>query len=443
MSGSGTFRKYLSAVLALLLFISAQAVPASYAKSAPSVDPETKRVNSYVGTPKVGLWLDKFDDAGNCIGDVYAVFNAGASFNQFGFPRIWAGKSSDLTDAEYTTSIYAFDETPEKSIQGEPLFSETLHQDSDNGYGAIFPMEKTLPAGKYVLYVKQITKKTSDAKPYIVLPTGTASKTDDCITFGGTAASGPLCFFVDFIKDANVIDYFLPLSGTSGTTIVTDDPVTVFSPPTTDAQRLDDGDTFAILTDQIPDGKILFSITFSSMPTWSNNGPGSSVSYEVYKWNTSYVYTTSREPVFTGEVLDHKDNAPLELNFGYSLAGGTRYLIVMRKSGNMAIGFWVGAGEIAVPKWRVYKNGRSIDNEPLPGFSYTTATIEEYDFPDETPTSEPANTPDTSSPSQSTSDEETAKPANKGCSGTVAWPVLVITALPFLFLTKTKKKPPM
>ena len=446
MSESGSFRKHflpvvLPPILALLLFTLALTVIPSAAKAAPSVDPETKRHYSYTGNAKVGLWLNSFDENGACTGDAYAVFNAGAPFNQFGFPNIWAGRSENGADADYIAEIYAFDESPEKSIGGSPLFSETMHQDGDNTHGAIFPMQKILPAGKYVLYVRQLTAKTTDADPYIVLPTGTAAKTTDFMTFGGTSG-GVLCFFIDFIKDADVIDYFFPLEGASGINLTVDEPVTVFRPESNSgADRLEEGETYAVLTSQIPDDRILYSITFFSMPTWSNNGPGSNLSYEVYRWNTSYVYSTSYDPVLTGEVVDHRDNQPLDLSFGYSLEGGSRYLIVLKTSGPKSIGFWIGPGEIQASKWRVYKNGMSADGEDLPGFSYTTAALEYVEIdPSSGETASPA-VPNTPSPSPYT--DPTTAPANSssgGCGSFTLSPIYLILPAAIVFIPKPKEK---
>lgn len=402
---------------------------ASNASSAPSVDPETVRFYSYTGDYKVGNWLNTFDDKGRCIGNTYVIFNAGASFNQFGFPIVWAGKKENGADGSFTVSLHEYKESPEESVKSTPVFTETLYQNGDNGYGAIYPIGKAVPAGKYILVCSQITAKTGDASPYIVIPTGTASRGSGYLQFGGTA-EGVICFFIDFIRDDSVADYILPLASDGSSYIENDEPVTVLESAGKEARRLGDEETLAVLTKSIPAGKVLSRFEFLSMPTWGNNGPGSDLSYQVYKWNKDYATSVSGQPITSGVIKDHKDNAPLELGFGLALTGGDRYLIVVRTAGTMPIGYWKSNGSMKETKWKVYINGEEISKADMPGFSYTTGTIATLEAAAETPNeasatpaeTAPAATPDRvpESTAQNTKDQETEKPKPHSGCGSVA-----------------------
>ncbi len=435
--------KYILPVTAVLLVVFICCAPfVSYAKSAPPVDPETVRRYTYSGSPKVGLWLNSFDEEGNCIGNTYAIFKAGASFNQFGFPVVWAGREENGADAEYRVAIYAYDESPEKSFESEPLFNETIHQNGDNGYGGIFPMPEPIPAGTYILSTSQTTPRTGDPKPYIVIPTGTPALGSAYVEYGGTPG-GMMCFFVDFIKEEGVTDYFLPIKAGHSFTINTDDPVMVLESTTTEARRLSEGETLAVLTDTIPREKVLTNLTFSSFPTWGNNGPGSNLYYEVFEWKKDYKNTVAGEPLITGEVVNHMDNAPVDLAFGaFALPGGTRYLIVTRSSGTAAIGFWKCTGEIRVdkPGWQIYMNGKVTETE-RPEYSYTTATATYLEIPEETPS------PTTESASSATNpprQDQTPAPsnANTGCGSALSSPLIAVmfVGLSLCLIPRTKGK---
>lgn len=426
----------------VIIFVIAQGLLISFASSAPSVDPETTRMYSYAGSDRVGLWLNLFDEEGKCRGNTYAIFNAGSSFNQFGFPTIWAGREENGQAAELKVEIFSFDETPERSFKAEPLFSETIYQNGDNSYGAIFPMGKTLPSGKYILSCSQITDSIDGSNPYIVIPTGTPSRTTDFISYGGTP-DGIICFFIDFIKDETVKDYFLPVGSSSGLNLIADEPVTVFQNTSSlEARRLNPGDTFAVLTAEIPEEKILYTLTFVSMPTWSNNGPGSNLAFDVYKWDTNYTKTVSSDPVYSGEVLDHRDNTPLELYFGYSLTGGVKYLIVTRASGSAPIGFWISEGEMYDSKWRAYYDGKGATGEPLPGFYYTTAKIEYVEIPtgEHNDDNTPSPQKEKPTPKDQANNNEADGPAQKttGCGSTVISALACF--LPFAVIVFMKKK---
>lgn len=443
-----------SSVLLVLFAALSQPVTPALAKQAPSVDPETVRSYSYIGNPTVGLWLNQFDENGKCVGNTYAVFSAAAPFNQFGFPAIWAGRAENNSAAEFTASIYAFNESPEKSFESEPLFSETIYQNGDNVNGAIYPMGKILPAGQYVLSCTQNTGKTSDGSPYVVIPTGTSSKSEHYIEYGGVPG-GHMCFFVDFLRDDTLIDYFLPMRGGSAAIISADESAGVYSFDRQEgAQKLNPGDTFAVLTKTIPEDKYLYTFTFTSMPTWSNNGPGSNLAYEVYKWDKSYEKTISSNPVAAGEVRDHLDNQLLVMSFGTSLPGGERYLIVVRSSGTMSIGFWVGFGTLHESNWEMFWNGTASNDGPLPSCSYVTAKIEyvEVETPPAGSTEAPGPTPPagtgaTPGPDAATpmpgSEPSTESKKSSGCGGNICSPLcltVVIAVFTVLFFKKSHVK---
>ena len=432
--------------LALIILLS-QALTLSFAEPAPPVDPETTRFYSYAGEPGIGLWLNRYDNNDKCIGNVYVVFNAGSSFNQFGIPVLWAGSKDNGTDASLKVGIFEYNGSAEESIKTTPLFTETVRQNGNNSFGAIFPMGMVLPAGKYVLMCSQISYRRDNAEPYLVIPTGTPFRSSDFLEFGGTAA-GVMCFFIDFIKDENVQNYILPLTLDKAAIVEPDPPVVLFNSAGSNARKLNDGETLAILTNMIPKNKVLSNLTFHSMPTWGNNDQGSNLAYDVYLWHKNYETTVASDPLVSGEVKNHMDNASLDLYFGDSLPGGVRYLIVTRSSGPKSIGTWSSDGELHEANWRVFLNGKETkDGNQIPALSYTTGKVTYVETPS---TPEPSSTPsDTPKPTAGESEtpqntpitvtvpETNEKPT--GCGSTITLS-LGITAVLLLAVPVLRKK---
>ena len=419
----------------------------------PTVDPPTVRVITYFGDCKVGHWLNVFDESYNCTGYVSVVFSAAAPFHQFGFPVIWSGTDERLSSAEGRFAVYEFKDDEETTMKGTPVFAEDVWFRHDNGYGLIVPMEKFLPAGKYMLVVSQLTPRTADTNPYIVMPKTNSLYTNNYLQFGGISDS-PFAFYVDFLKTDGIEEYFLPIGAAEQKVFHTDDAITITGEHDGAAHSINDED-YAMLSPVIPDGKVLHDLTLISAPTWSNNGPGSNMSFMVYRWNSNYENTLKTDPVYGGTVKNHLDCADLTLDFEDRLPGGAQYLIVMRGTGPMSIGFW-NAKFIKSNGWTSYINGERVSPVTIALSRYTTATVEiipaTTDAPAETATSEawPDATPSGGSQAGNQTGNpsaETPTPASsgtgKGC-GTTLLPAaachLLIVAGTLFAAAKRKRK---
>ena len=415
----------------------------------PTVDPAEERVITYFGDCKIGHWLSVFDDSGNCTGYVSVVFSAAAPFHQFGLPVVWSGTDENRSSAECRFAIYEFKDDEETTMKGTPVFCEDIWFRHDSGYGIIMPMEKFLPAGKYMLVISQLTPRTEDTGPYIVIPLVSSLYSSNYLKFGGISDK-PFAFYVDFLKTEGITEYFRPINNADVTEFHNDEPVKVTGDNEGGAHCINDED-FALLSPVIPDGKVLHTLTLLSAPTWSNNGTGSNMSFTVYKWNSNYETTLKGDPVYGGTVKDHKDCADLELDFADRLEGGSQYLIVLRGIGPKQIGFWNAKYKHSAG-WNSYLNGERVSSELMPSCSYTTATVEiipaaTEDVPGEegTPSGgDPAATPSGSQsvdPSSSTGPSGTSSPSGgKGCGGSLITSSAVLLPLFFAGLLTIKKR---
>ncbi|MBP1587156.1 MAG: hypothetical protein ILO53_01980 [Clostridia bacterium] len=387
--------------------------------SPPTVDPKTTRQHLYVGEPKIGTWLSIFEDDGSCKGNVYVVFNAARPFHQIGIPVLWAGTPEHNTDVMLEFRLFAFSEDDETTLRGEPLFADEQHISHDNGYGIIIPMQEFFPAGQYIFSVSQTSGVRGEARPYAVIPNATSAYPDHYLRFGGTG-DAPVCIYIDFLEDASADgNYLLPLKGSKGGLIVSDEPIPIIEHGGHDPHAISDDEEFAMLSPLIPEDKILQKFIFLSAPTWSNVGPGSNLGYTVYEWTGNYKSSLEGPVLASGTVVNHKDNDQLTLNLGISLTGGKQYLIVTKSVGTFAIGFWQGTDRLdSDAPWAFYENGRK--SKLLPSCAYVLASIvDPVDDPSGSGTGEGTPLPPASG---GPSDAATQPPANTsgGCGSSLS-----------------------
>ena len=393
----------------------------------PSVDPKTTRQRLYTGDPEIGIWLNLFDSEGICTGTAYAVFNAKKPFHQIGFPVIWSGTPENGTDVMVEFRLYAFSESDAHTLGGEPLFVDTQHVAHDNGYGFVIPLREFYPAGQYIFSVSQLTGSHDNVKPYVVLPEGDPAYPTNYIRFEGTGGK-TMCLYVDFLDDGG--DEFLaPIEGVKGELIVTGEPITIIdSPASLDPHRIMGDEQFAILSPVIPEGKVLRKFIFISAPTWSNDGPGSDLSYRAYEWMGSYQSSVRGEALVSGTVRDHRDNEKLTLDLGLSLAGGKQYLIVTSAAGTAAIGFWQGDVRLDGDNpWTFFQNGKT--SKLTPGCAYVLADIlPAEECPESTGGAAPADA--SPYPADTGALPSPEAPAARGCGSTVPPEAFPAAALP-------------
>lgn len=341
--------------------------------SPPTVDPKTSRQFLFSGDARIGIWLNSFDDEGNCTGNVYAVFNASKPFHQFGFPTVWSGTPSNGTDVTVEFSLYSFIENEGATLLGEPLFTDTQHISRDNGYGIVIPLLRFFPAGQYVFSVRQLTGRFGDAAPYLVLPEADPVYPSNYVRFGGCGDKTP-ALYIDFLDDGGS-ECLSPLIGYAGEPIAIIENDSLSSP-----HLISGGDEFAMLSPVIPENTILRRFIFSSAPTWGNNGPGSELSFSVYEWKEDYASSVSGEVLYSGIVTDHKDNEKLTLDLGTALRGGKRYLIVTRSEGTEKIGFWQGDVRLdGDAPWIFFENG--VESDLTPTCAYVPADCSPLEYP--------------------------------------------------------------
>ena len=208
------------------------------------------------------------------------------------------------------------------------------------------------------------------------------------------------------------------------------------------ARNFNSLDDYAILTAEIPEGKVLHQFILKNAPTWNNNGPGSDIDWEVYRWDNDYDTTFKGRAIAHGSEIDHKDNQDLVIDFGAKLKGGSRYLIVITASNDGAIGYW-GGDTVSVEGWEFFEN-EGDDAQSYPACTYKTATYEgpeetEEPTPEETPTPEVTEAPTptqapteapTNTPEPAPTEEPTPEPKKSGCGNVIggAFAIIAVAA---------------
>lgn len=414
------------------------------------------KASSYLEGAEVtpGVWLNQFDADWICIGTISAIFNAAAPFTAIVFPNYYAGKSENDQEADSRFELFAFTGEQEESLKADPVFKWETTVDGDQ-IGFKIDLGKTFPAGQYIFRVSEISENPDQVSPgpYAVVPAAEAAYGTDVIAYFSPITTQDFAFDVIYDGSVPASEFFKPLEFSTPKSFKDDKAVQVVARSGNNPHEIMNVD-FAILTPEIPEGKVLRYFTFKNAPTWSNTNHDSDLDFDVYVWDTDYSTTYGSRPIKSGSVLDHADNQDLTLDFGARLTAGNRYLIVVYRSGEGKIGFW-GGDTILKEGWVFFEDEEETDMY-LPACEYKLSV---YTGPAETPepTEEPTPTPDVTEapeiteapevteapPAEETEAptlEPTAEPEKKtGCGGFVAGGFVSVCVLAAaLFISKKK-----
>ena len=390
-------KKLLSALIALVMAVTLFGTVSFAAGDEPAeTDPTTFTGYTYEEGARIdpAVWLNAFDADDNCIGNDYVVFNVASSVKKIVIPVFYAGTKAKDQDADVRFEVYAWDTDVQKTLAGTALFTEDKNLDGD--HPVELTMTEPLPSGQYLFNVTQLSGRgewTDGVAHYSVLPLCDLKYSESYLSFGDR---GKFAFYIEFEKKDGLDEYFLKLQG--------DGPeLEILTEKTLIARN---GDTpheiseFAILTPVIPDGQVLFSVTLTNSPTWSNTNGDSDVEIAVYKWRDDYDESVSGNPVFETELLDHADNSNLIVKFGSALRYGHRYLIVFTRSNSGRIGFWEGVPD-RPEGWEFYDQGEEVEYNPSMKVTYANCGDlgpEPTEAPTQAPTEKPPEVPPTDAP---------------------------------------------
>ena len=333
--------------------------------------------------------------------------------------------------------IFKWDTDAAKTVSGTPVVSKDIYFDGDVKNLHI-PFDTPAPAGQYLFRVTQLTGiGDEDQRPYSVLPISDLKFSASKLEFD---ARGPFVFYVDCEKKEGLTDYFLNLEGKESEIEILPEK-TVIPRNNIGVHPIFD---YGIVTPEVPAGQVLYSFALIESPTWMNTNGDSDVIYEVYKWTGDYEESYKARPIASGEILNHADNSNLTLTFGTALRYGHRYLIVITRSNEGAIGYYEGV--MPVPDgWEFYEYGEQV-------FDYCAAIKVAYanvgdlgpeatdeppaeqptEAPVENPTEPPAENP--TQPGQDPVAEPTDPPVatqapkdKKGCGGVVGGSLALVS----------------
>lgn len=197
----------------------------------------------------------------------------------------------------------------------------------------------------------------------------------------------------------------------------------------------------------VPEGQALKSFTWVGAPTWSNPDPEeSSVTVEVYAWDTDYDTTVIGQLVETFDIDSHADNSDLVLNFSKRPAGNT-YLILVTSTGSQPIGFWDGAMADGMEAYdfQGFSDGFEVDYIPQSVFVLTDASEMPTPEPTEVPTEAPAATPTTEPTAKAPATEPPAEPTDApaesgGCGSVIGGGIAILAVVSAAALVLRKKE---
>ncbi|MCR5056484.1 MAG: hypothetical protein K6B54_06190 [Clostridia bacterium] len=418
---------------------------------------------NYSGDHQPGIWLNRFNEEGVCNAYAYTIFNAAAPFTAIVLPTLYAGRSENNQNSSVRFELFNFTGEKDASLAAEPIFTnEDALEGDTNNYTIDFG--KSIPAGQYIFKISQITDnpERESPGPYAVLPAAEDLYSTEIIEYGSLNGSVSFAFSVVYDGSVESSAFFKAIQWKSAQ-VFKDDKAVQLVQRTGDAHQLQMAD-YAILTEEIPEGKVLRYFTFKAAPTWNNTNHDSDLDWDVYVWDTDYETTYSGIPIKSGSVVDHTDNQDLILDFGARLTAGRRYLIVVYKANDGNIGFWVGANikKGYEEKWAFFEDEEETDVYPACEFKLST-----YSGPEETPepVPTPTATPDvteappvTEEPEQPTekvedptekaeeptptpknSSEESTSKKKSGCGGFVAGGIVSVCALAAAVVIAKKK----
>ena len=443
-------KKIISMLLIVTLVLSLGLIP-TFADEAVA--------SNYTGDYTPGTWLNQFDGDGNCFGYSYTIFNAAAPFTAIVLPELYAGKSAEDRDADVLFELFSFTGEKAATLAADPIFKLEQHFDGDTK-DTVIDFGKTMAKGQYLFKVSQTSANDDNNRttgPYAVLPKPTEDYlyASDKVEFYSPIDTAGFCYKV--VYDGSVADdaFFAEIVWSTPVSFKDDKTVSlVIRPMDSPAQRIQNMD-YAILTPEIPEGKVLRYFTFKNAPTWQNTNGDSDLDYEVYVWNNDYETSYSTKPIKSGNVLNHADNQDLTLDFGARLTGGRRYLIVVYASNDGPVGFWTG-NTIRKEGWEFFMDGEETTVYAASEYRYSTYTgPAETDEPTEPPTDTPAPTepptevvtPEvteapqvTEAPKVTNAPEATPEAKSNGCGGFAAGGAVVLCALAAAAFISLKKK---
>ena len=450
-------KKIIALILSLAVMLAMAAVVSFAEEGEGELDgPDETTFRVYTYDPTVAwapsIWFNTFDPDGECTGTDFAIFNSAAPVKAVGFPELYAGISANGADCTVRFEIFKWDTDAAKTVSGTPVVSKDIYFDGDVKNLHI-PFDAPAPAGQYLFRVTQLTGiGDEDQRPYSVLPISDLKFSASKLEFD---ARGPFVFYVDCEKKEGLTDYFLNLEGKESEIEILPEK-TVIPRNNIGVHPIFD---YGIVTPEVPAGQVLYSFALIESPTWMNTNGDSDVIYEVYKWTGDYEESYRARPIASGEILNHADNSNLTLTFGTALRYGHRYLIVITRSNEGAIGYYEGV--MPVPDgWEFYEYGEQVfdycaaikvayanvgdlgpeaTDEP-PAEQPTEAPVENpTEAPVENETQQPAEQP-TEAPVEKPTDKPAEKPGKKGCGGTVAGGSLAVLALAaFAFISRKKR----
>ncbi len=363
----------------------------------PVVDETTFRAYTYDETAAYSpsVWLNSFDTDGECTGMDYVIFNCAAPLKAIGFPEVYAGLEENLSDCTVRFELFKWDTDADKTVKGDPVLSKDVYFNGDSKELPYFPLEQVQPAGQYLFRVSQLTEKIDDDhKPYSVLPISEMKYSAVQLEY---ADRGPFIFFIDCEKTEGVEDYFLKLTWKEAEIDIQPEK-TIIPRGASAAHPIFE---YGIVTPVVPDGQVLYSLALIEAPTWINKNHDSDVTFEVYKWTGDYEETLLGDILLSGELFDHADNTNLTLTFGTTMRYGNRYLLVIYRSNNGAIGYYEGVTDYP-DGWEFYDYGIELDISPAIKVAYANVGDlgpEPTEVPTQEPTEAPTDAPATDAPS--------------------------------------------
>ena len=148
-------KKFLTVLLVLAMILSVPGLGVFAAEA----DETTYRATPYAEGASFdpGIWMNKFDEDGNCTGTNYVIFKTAADIKGFGLPKAFAGTSQNDQDATVRFELFKFDTDAETTLKGTPVHSEEVYMDGDFNEGMHFRLETPAPAGQYLFRITQLT----------------------------------------------------------------------------------------------------------------------------------------------------------------------------------------------------------------------------------------------------------------------------------------------
>ena len=285
-----------------------------------------------------------------------------------------------------------------------------MDQDIHSDESLVFEFETAVAAGKYVFRVQQVGEKgESDTGRYSVLPAYSSMAYDTTYLEYGSLGEFGLVF--QFQKTEGVSNYLLLLN--DDVVLETLEVETIVERSGDIAIEFNDRE-FAILTPLVPDEQVLYRLSITSSPTWSNKNGDSDVRADVYKWLGDYDSTYLSTPVLTMDLTNRQDGADLTFIFGTALRYGYQYLIVINATNYGKIGFWEGEMVAGAEEkgWKIFCDCDEADS--YPSMKAQFATVGDLGpEPTVVPTEETASAEATATPEVTKETEETAAQATE------------------------------